>query len=198
MNLTTMLGSDIHVIREVCTMNDDTSMESNGENEGAGKSMEKKMDRFLSLMSELMVTNQHLSQRIQVLESGGNSLNPRDSSFDATKTPSSPDMTPNVISNPYKKSRPRHVVKSNCGTKFISDKYGNIFDSYKAGEVNSRGGCYTTDCGARVFLSDENKFGEVVDETRFYFWLKVDGENYSPTAKGRKKLKANIKSSNNK
>ena len=61
------------------------------------------------------------------------------------------------------------------------------------GENNRKGGVFSYDDGQRVYITDEDKCGIVIDETLNYVRIKFDGETYSQNKKGRLKLKANVR-----
>jgi len=64
---------------------------------------------------------------------------------------------------------------------------------FKAGENNPKGGPYSYTYRERVFVKDKRKLAVIWDDTNYYCWVKVDGEQYSSTSKGRRKLKSNIR-----
>ena len=67
------------------------------------------------------------------------------------------------------------------------------FTRFVKGEINRKGGMFSYTDAQRVYVVDEEKFEIVVDETRHYIRVKVDGEHYSNSQKGRLKLKENVK-----
>ena len=75
----------------------------------------------------------------------------------------------------------------------IKDELGNSFLKFSYGDTNLKGGLYSFNHGERIFLSDENKFGFVEDETCHYIRVVVDKEKYASSKKGRLKNKDRVK-----
>ena len=63
---------------------------------------------------------------------------------------------------------------------------------FKSGDVNSKGVFYTYDHLQQVYMKDERVEGFIIDETRYYFRVKVDGEMYPKGIKVRLKIKRQI------
>ena len=88
-----------------------------------------------------------------------------------------------------------NAISGRHNTRLLIDKHGNKFLKFERGNTNPKGGIYSFNYGERIYLTDEKKFGQVLGETQYYCWIKVDGEDYNSKSVGRKKLKPNVKRS---
>ena len=64
---------------------------------------------------------------------------------------------------------------------------------FEKGDVNPKGGVYTFDHLSMVYLEDEKIDATVVDETRCFFRVRVEGESYPMGTDGRLKKKTTVK-----
>lgn len=64
---------------------------------------------------------------------------------------------------------------------------------FSAGDNNRKGGVYTYNHLTRVLVSDEMRTGLLVDETRCFFRIRFDHENYYKGCDGRLKKKHLVK-----
>ena len=153
--------------------------------------LEAKLDKLTKVLTSLVIGQEELALKMETIEK--DIVEVRHELLPKKEDMKLPVLkVTRVIRNPYKK--PSRSFTDLNGSIFVKDNHGNLFRRFTKGEPNSKGGVYAHDYGARVYLHDEKKFATVEDETQYYCWVKIDGEEYRNKAKGRKKMKQNVRS----
>ena len=167
-------------VSEVMTVSDEE------ESVGVISPLESQVNMLTRLVTDLSLQNKMILDKIE-------KMNARQH-VRADKTTEEEKSDLREISSNYtdKAASSLNKLEHRRPSQVIKDEFGNSFLKFSRGGTNPKGGLYSFDHGERIFLSDENKFGFVEDETCHYVRVVVDKEKYASNKKGRLKSKDRV------
>jgi len=168
-------------VSEVMTVSDEE------ESVDAISPLESQVNMLTRLVTDLSLQNKMILKKIEEMDARQH--------IRADKKTEGENSELSVISNNYtdKAVLSLNKLEHRSPPIVIKDELGNSFIKFSRGDTNPKNGYYSFNHGERIFLSDENKFGFVEDETCHYIRVVVDKEKYVSSKKGRLKNKDRVK-----
>ena len=154
-------------------------------------STERKLDKFTEIMSSLDLMHIDLKSKISEVGNVVSMVKKEIMKIKRSEGSRISDFKGEVNPNP----KPR--ILDDRPSRLLVDSHGNKFKKFERGDANPKGGLYSFNYGERIYLNDEKKFGQVVGETQYYCWIRVDDEDYQSAQSGRRKLKPNVQTALN-